>query len=1146
MRKHGFRCIAISAVGLVLALASCKVTETEYVDRVMEVEKTYAASPTFATTANDDGSVTVTMTSATEGAAIYYTTDGEEPTIASEKYGTALTVSADTAFAAIAVKDGIEKSPVSYAKISISTKTETKIETKTEYVDKSFGSAISVSASETDGGVKITLTCTTDGAEIRYTTDGKAPTAQSEKYTDAIEVEESTVIKAVAVKDGTVDSAVSVTTVSIRKITNTVEKTYAVAPTFTTEANDDGSVTVTMTSVTSGAAIYYTTNGEEPTTESTAYGEDEPVTVNENTTFSAIAVKDGMENSPVSYANVSITTKTVKQIETHTEYVDKIVKVDKTYAEPVTFTATETDDGVKLTLMTATSEAAIYYTTNGDTPTASSTAYNEAISITESTVVRAIAIPSDGETENSPVSVAVVTIKKIASAGETMKITLTPSTTAATKDDVTVTVSVTTGGSVTKVAYKNALVYTAALLFADNSASVLTATDGGCSFSVSENGTYSVAALDSDGREEIAWLTVQNIDKTAPAAVTNLSASYTASESKITFTWTDPADSDLDHVALTYKVGSADEVTVTVSKGTQTYAPTESVAAETEVSVSVTAYDAVGNASEAAAYSMTTEATWSITGMTLSKYHVAYNTMPEISVTLTGSNFDKLPTDDEDLKLKVKVFDGSTVQSGCTATATVDTATNTATATFTAPQGTNYTTGKTYTVKYAVNGTTYSNITQSLRVSEATSLYYSDGVCIYKSGSTSTKISQIDISTVTDSTTVNAKFTGYNFDIPDKLEATFFDSTGAATAYSATIDMSQFANTSNKVTFYQEVPVPKEEGTYTLELVVDGTAITKYTGTLWVYGTPTITSFRIPPAGISIKDQTVTATIYGTNFKAPSFNSSGFAVTCTDKPSIVGDSTVTVKSDIKATVTLTIPSAVGSYGVTVSYGTSNATAIFTVKDYTGYAVGDFFLNDGTRLAVGTELNEDQKAKVVAVLVFFNDKGVPFGVGLVQPSSKLSWAPKGTTGCNTKFTDIICTPNEFGSVAGSATFTGDTDGSDNWDVICSVDPMGTADSATNYPAFNYALTYGTTKNLTGEYSEGWYVPSIAELCYMYRNKDTINTSLTAAGGTSLDGSYWSSSQRSNGDDSVWYLGFYQGDVYGYGKERSANVCVIRAF
>ena len=1084
MKKRFFKAAAL--LGVILAVASCKVIEreTEYVDRVVEVEKTYAASPTFATAANDDGSVTVTMTSATEGAAIYYTTDGEEPTIASEKYGAALTVSTDTAFAAIAVKDGMEESPVSYAKISISTKTETKIETKTEYVDKSFGSAISVSASETDGGVKITLTCTTSEAEIRYTTDGKAPTAQSEKYTDAIEVEESTVIKAVAVKDGTVDSAVSVTTVSIRKITNTVEKTYAAAPTFTTEANDDGSVTVTMTSATSGATIYYTTDGSAPTTESAAYGEDEPVTVNGNTTFSAIAIKDGMENSPVSYANVSITTKTEKQV--------------LTYAGSVTFTATETDDGVKLALATATSGAAIYYTTNGDTPTASSTAYSEAISITESTVIKAIAIPSDGETENSPVSVAVVTIKKIASAGETMKITLTPSTTAATKDDVTVTVFVTTGGSVSKVAYKNALVYTAALLFADNSATTLSMTDGGCSFSVSENGTYSVAALDSDGREEIAWLTVQNIDKTAPAAVTNLSASYTASESKITFTWTDPADSDFDHVALTYKIGSADEVTVTVSKGTQTYAPTDCVAAETEVSVSVVAYDAAGNASEAAAYSMTTEATWSITGMTLSKYHVAYNTMPEITVTLTGSNFDKLPSDDEDSKLKVKVFDGSTVQSGCTATATVDTATNTATATFTAPQGTDTTTGTTYTIKYAVNGTTYSDITQSLRVSKATSLsssYADGGVYIYKSGSTSTTISQIDVSTVTSNTTVNAKFTGYNFDLAETLEVAFYDSTDTKTAYSAIVDRSQFTDTSNYITFYQEVPVPQEEDTYTLKLLINDTAttITNYIRTLWVYGTPTITSIEIPLAGTVAADQMLTATVFGTNFKAPSFSSSDFIVTCSDKASIVNDSVVTVVSDTRATITLTIPSTAGNYNVTASCGETSAAATLVVKDYTGYAVGDFFLNDGTRLAVGTELTADQKSKVVAVLAYFNN-GVPCGMGLSQKGS-VEWGAQ-----TTLLTDLVCTPSQRGS--------------------------GSAATAT----FNYALTYGEAKGFTGEYAEGWYVPSLAELCYVYRNRDTVNTSLAAADGTSLKETiYWSSSQFPDDKRYAWGVNFSSGEL-----------------
>lgn len=51
-------------------------------------------------------------------------------------------------------------------------------------------------------GFAIAMTCATEGAEIRYTTDGTVPTAESTLYTAPVECWEVTTFKAVAVKDG--------------------------------------------------------------------------------------------------------------------------------------------------------------------------------------------------------------------------------------------------------------------------------------------------------------------------------------------------------------------------------------------------------------------------------------------------------------------------------------------------------------------------------------------------------------------------------------------------------------------------------------------------------------------------------------------------------------------------------------------------------------------------------------------------------------------------------------------------------------------------------------------------------------------------------------------------------------------------------
>ena len=47
-----------------------------------------------------------------------------------------------------------------------------------------------------------------DGAEIRYTTNGQAPTAESQLYSEPFTLSATTTVKAIAIKDG-VSSAVT-------------------------------------------------------------------------------------------------------------------------------------------------------------------------------------------------------------------------------------------------------------------------------------------------------------------------------------------------------------------------------------------------------------------------------------------------------------------------------------------------------------------------------------------------------------------------------------------------------------------------------------------------------------------------------------------------------------------------------------------------------------------------------------------------------------------------------------------------------------------------------------------------------------------------------------------------------------------------
>ena len=62
----------------------------------------------------------------------------------------------------------------------------------------------SVESGAVDSGTEVTITCSTEGAKIYYTTDGTEPTASSTEYTAAISVTEAVTLKAIAVKSGIV------------------------------------------------------------------------------------------------------------------------------------------------------------------------------------------------------------------------------------------------------------------------------------------------------------------------------------------------------------------------------------------------------------------------------------------------------------------------------------------------------------------------------------------------------------------------------------------------------------------------------------------------------------------------------------------------------------------------------------------------------------------------------------------------------------------------------------------------------------------------------------------------------------------------------------------------------------------------------
>lgn len=111
-------------------------------------------------------------------------------------------------------------------------------------------------------------------------------------------------------------------------------------------------IEVTITCGTSGAAIYYTTNGNEPTTSSTRYTA--PFTLSSNTTVKAISAKDGKTSDVVSAVYVFASATPVANIREFQQVPDETVVV---FTNPVNALA---QSGQRMFVMDDTGYALFY------------------------------------------------------------------------------------------------------------------------------------------------------------------------------------------------------------------------------------------------------------------------------------------------------------------------------------------------------------------------------------------------------------------------------------------------------------------------------------------------------------------------------------------------------------------------------------------------------------------------------------------------------------------------------------------------------------------------------------------------------------------------------------------------------------------
>src|SRR5207245_4091316 len=141
------------------------------------------ATPTFSQGGGTyTGSVTVTISDATSGATIHYTTDGSTPTTSSPVYGGALTFPQTTTLNAMAAASGMTDSGVASATYTVQQRVATP--------------AFSPGGGTYTGSVTVTISDATGGATIHYTTDGSTPTTSSPVYGGALTFTQTTTLNA--------------------------------------------------------------------------------------------------------------------------------------------------------------------------------------------------------------------------------------------------------------------------------------------------------------------------------------------------------------------------------------------------------------------------------------------------------------------------------------------------------------------------------------------------------------------------------------------------------------------------------------------------------------------------------------------------------------------------------------------------------------------------------------------------------------------------------------------------------------------------------------------------------------------------------------------------------------------------------------
>jgi N-acetylneuraminic acid mutarotase len=148
------------------------------------------ATPTFSPSAGTyASSQAVTISDATAGATIYYTTNGTAPTVSSAVYAGPVTIASSETLEAIATASGHSTSAAATAAYTIN-------------LPAAAAPTFSPVAGTYAAAQTVTISDSTAGATIYYTTTGTAPTVSSAVYAGPITVSSTETIEAIAAATG--------------------------------------------------------------------------------------------------------------------------------------------------------------------------------------------------------------------------------------------------------------------------------------------------------------------------------------------------------------------------------------------------------------------------------------------------------------------------------------------------------------------------------------------------------------------------------------------------------------------------------------------------------------------------------------------------------------------------------------------------------------------------------------------------------------------------------------------------------------------------------------------------------------------------------------------------------------------------------